>query len=82
MLIYANGNWVETKYAVIPFNDQGFLHGDGLFGTSQVNHGNAFRMTRYMDCIRSGMDEAFIFSTGVGVLPVTWEGYQSNYHHS
>ena len=28
------------------------------------------------------MDEAFISSTGVGVLPVTWEGYQSNYHHS
>lgn len=28
------------------------------------------------------MDEAFISSTGVGVLPVTWEGFQSNYHHS
>jgi len=28
------------------------------------------------------MDEAFISSTGVGVLPVTWDGYQSNYYHS
>ena len=28
------------------------------------------------------MDEAFISSTGVGVLPVTWDGFQSNYHHS
>ena len=28
------------------------------------------------------MDEAFISSTGVGVLPVTWDGYQSDYHHS
>ena len=28
------------------------------------------------------MDEAFISSTGVGVLPVTWDGYQSNYHYS
>ncbi|MCF7921833.1 MAG: aminotransferase class IV [Candidatus Marinimicrobia bacterium] len=28
------------------------------------------------------MDEAFISSTGVGVLPVTWEGFQSNYTHS
>ena len=29
-----------------------------------------------------GMDEAFISSTGVGVLPVTWDGFQSDYHHS
>lgn len=28
------------------------------------------------------MDEAFISSTGVGVLPVTWDGFQSDYHHS
>ncbi len=28
------------------------------------------------------MDEAFISSTGVGVLPVTWDGFQSNYRHS
>lgn len=28
------------------------------------------------------MDEAFISSTGVGVLPVTWEGFESDYQHS
>ncbi len=28
------------------------------------------------------MDEAFISSTGVGVLPVTWEGFTSTYQHS
>jgi len=28
------------------------------------------------------MDEAFISSTGVGVLPVTWDGFQSDYYHS
>ncbi len=28
------------------------------------------------------MDEAFISSTGVGVLPIFWDGFQSNYHHS
>jgi len=28
------------------------------------------------------MDEAFISSTGVGVLPVYWEGFTSEYHHS
>ncbi|NQV13903.1 hypothetical protein HQ531_00490, partial [bacterium] len=28
------------------------------------------------------MDEAFISSTGVGVLPVVWEGFKSNYHLS
>ncbi len=28
------------------------------------------------------MDEAFISSTGVGVLPVTWNGFESNYKHS
>ena len=28
------------------------------------------------------MDEAFISSTGVGVLPITWEGFQSNFKHS
>ena len=30
----------------------------------------------------NSMDEAFISSTGVGVLPVTWNGYQSNYKYS
>ena len=30
----------------------------------------------------SDMDEAFISSTGVGVLPVTWDGFHSDYHHS
>lgn len=28
------------------------------------------------------MDEAFISSTGVGVLPVTWDGFESSYQHS
>jgi len=28
------------------------------------------------------MDEAFISSTGVGVLPVTWDGFESAYPHS
>lgn len=28
------------------------------------------------------MDEAFISSTGVGVLPITWDGFNSDYHHS
>lgn len=28
------------------------------------------------------MDEAFISSTGVGVLPVTWDGFASTYKHS
>ena len=28
------------------------------------------------------MDEAFISSTGVGVLPVTWDGFKSNYKFS
>lgn len=28
------------------------------------------------------MDEAFMSSTGVGVLPVTWDGFESNYKHS
>jgi branched-chain amino acid aminotransferase len=28
------------------------------------------------------MDEAFISSTGVGVLPVKWDGFRSDYNHS
>ncbi|MCF6239440.1 MAG: aminotransferase class IV, partial [Candidatus Marinimicrobia bacterium] len=28
------------------------------------------------------MDEAFISSTGVGVLPVTWEGFEAHYKYS
>ncbi len=82
MLIYANGDWVESEHVLIPFNDQGFFYCDGLFETIQVNHENVFRQTRQMDRMRSSMDKAFISSTGIGVLPVTWEGYQSNYHHS
>ena len=30
----------------------------------------------------ASMDEAFISSTGVGVLPVYWEGFESDYKHS
>lgn len=28
------------------------------------------------------MDEAFISSTGIGVLPITWDGFESDYQHS
>ncbi len=28
------------------------------------------------------MDEAFISSTGIGVLPVTWDGFESRYKHT
>jgi len=30
----------------------------------------------------SDMDEAFISSTGIGVLPITWPGFSSEYQHS
>ena len=56
MLIYANGSWVEAEQAVVPFRDQGFLYGDSLFETIRINGGQAFRLEKHLERMRSGMD--------------------------
>lgn len=55
MFIYANGTWVESEQAVVPFNDQGFLYGESLFETVRINQGRPFRLEKHLDRMRSGM---------------------------
>ncbi len=55
MLIYANGNWVDSEAAVVPFNDQGFLYGESLFETIRINQGRPFRLDKHLERMRTGM---------------------------
>lgn len=56
MLIYLNGKWVPAEDASIPFFDQGFQYGDSLFETVRVVAGEAFRLDKHLDRLRSGME--------------------------
>lgn len=55
MLIYANGEWVNSDDAVVPFADQGFLYGESLFETIRINQGQPFRLKKHLDRMRRGM---------------------------
>ena len=41
-IYYINGEWVTSSRARIPFNDAGFLYGDGLFETMRFDNGKIF----------------------------------------
>ena len=42
-IYYINGKWVESNKALIPFNDSGFLYGDGLFETLRFDNKKFFQ---------------------------------------
>ena len=42
MQYYINGKFVSSSKANIPFNDSGFLYGDGLFETMRFDGKNIF----------------------------------------
>ena len=41
-IYYINGKWVVADEALIPFNDAGFLYGDGLFETLRFDNKKIF----------------------------------------
>jgi len=56
MLVFLNGKLVPEADAVVPVNDRGFLLGDGLFETTRVAHGRAFRLAQHLDRLARGAD--------------------------
>ncbi len=53
---YINGKWTTSKDAQIPFNDAGFLYGDGLFETIRFDNHKPFRMEKHIARLKNGCD--------------------------
>ena len=56
MFVFLNGKFVPEADAVVPVNDRGFLLGDGLFETTRVAYGRAFRLAQHLDRLSRGAD--------------------------
>jgi branched-chain amino acid aminotransferase len=55
IIFYINGDWVSENNAKIPFNDAGFLYGDGLFETVRFQNRKLFRPQMHINRLRSGL---------------------------
>jgi len=56
MVVFLNGNFLPEAEAVVPVNDRGFLLGDGLFETTRVARGRAFRLAQHLERLSRGAD--------------------------
>lgn len=56
LIYYVNGKWLDVSNARIPFNDAGFLLGDGLFETIRFQNGRLFRPDRHLARLYSGLE--------------------------
>ena len=54
-IYYINGKWVAQQKAVIPFNDSGFLYGDGLFETMRFDNNSIFSFEKHYKRLESGL---------------------------
>ena len=54
-IYYINGKWVVADEALIPFNDAGFLYGDGLFETLRFDNEKLFSANKHIKRILSGL---------------------------
>ena len=55
LVFYVNGKWVESSQATVPFNDAGFLLGDGLFETIRFHNGHLFKLEQHLKRLDSGL---------------------------
>lgn len=55
LVFYVNGKWVESSQATVPFNDAGFLLGDGLFETVRFQNGHLFKPEQHLARLNSGL---------------------------
>lgn len=53
---YVNGKWLNAEKSLIPFNDAGFLLGDGLFETIRFQNRNLFKPENHLSRLRSGLN--------------------------
>lgn len=56
IIFYINGEWVNENNAKIPFNDAGFLYGDGLFETVRFQNRKLFRPQMHVNRLRAGLE--------------------------
>lgn len=54
-IYYINGNWIKSNEALIPFNDSGFLYGDGLFETLRFDNKKIFSADKHIKRMLSGL---------------------------
>ena len=53
---YLNGIWEKADLAKIPFNDAGFLLGDGLFETIRFDNNKLFQPAKHLDRLFTSLD--------------------------
>jgi branched-chain amino acid aminotransferase len=56
MTVFLNGKFVPAHEAVVPVNDRGFMYGDGLFETTRIVGGRAFRLAQHLERMVRGAD--------------------------
>jgi branched-chain amino acid aminotransferase len=49
MIVYLNGDWLESDDAKIAIDDRGFLLADGVFETARLTRGRYFRLGHHLD---------------------------------
>ena len=54
-IYYINGEWVKSDEATIPFNDAGFLYGDGLFETMRFDNNKIFYYHKHFNRLQEGL---------------------------
>ncbi len=54
-MVYVNGKWVRQSAARVPFNDAGFVYGDGLFETVRFQNRLLFRPEKHLERLRAGL---------------------------
>ena len=55
MQYYINGEFISSSKANIPFNDAGFLYGDGLFETMRFDNKNIFSYEKHINRLFQGL---------------------------
>ena len=54
-IYYINEEWVLSKKATIPFNDSGFLYGDGIFETLRFDNRKIFSFNKHFHRLMKGL---------------------------
>jgi branched-chain amino acid aminotransferase len=54
MIVYLNDQWLNETAAFVSINDQGFLHGDGVFETARLHRGGYFRLRSHLERLAAG----------------------------
>ena len=55
-IYYINGKWILANEASVPFNDLGFLYGDGLFETMRFDNKNIFSYQKHFKRLQQGLE--------------------------